>query len=132
MRRIVLDASALMTFFENRAGATRIESLLVRASEGKESLLMSVVNLGEVYYSLWRTRSEGVARELLGRVLQMPVEIVPADLELTCAAAALRARHRLAYVDCFAAALAEQRKAYLATSDPDFRALGARVRLLFL
>ena len=54
MKRVVLDASALMTFFEDRPGAAKVEELIAQATEGKCELLISVVNWGEVYYSVWR------------------------------------------------------------------------------
>ncbi len=60
MKRIVLDASAVMTFFEDRPGAAKVEDLLARATEGKCELLMSVVNWGEVYYSVCRAKGPGV------------------------------------------------------------------------
>jgi PIN domain nuclease of toxin-antitoxin system len=65
MKRIVLDASALMTFFEDRPGADKVEDLIRLGIEGKRQLLMSVVNWGEVYYSTWRAKGPGVARKVL-------------------------------------------------------------------
>jgi len=50
----VLDASALMAFFEDRAGGEKVEELLSKAAEAKRPLLMSLVNWGEVYYAIWR------------------------------------------------------------------------------
>ena len=120
MKRIVLDASALMIFFENRPGVEKVEELIRLAVEGKRQLLMSVVNWGEVYYSIWRTKGPGIARKVIEDIAQLPLEIVDADLELTRSAAELRAEHKLPYADGFAAALALQRKASLATSDRDF------------
>jgi predicted nucleic acid-binding protein len=120
MKRIVLDASALMTFFENRPGAEKVQDLIRLGVEGKRQLLMSVVNWGEVYYSTWRTKGPGVARKVIEDIAQLPLEIVDADLELTRGAAELRAEHKLPYTDCFAAGLAAARKASLATSDKDF------------
>ena len=105
MKRIVLDASALMIFFENRPGVEKVEELIRLAVEGKRQLLMSVVNWGEVYYSTWRTKGPGVARKVIEDIAQLPLEIVDADLELTRTAAELRAGHKLPYVDSFAAAL---------------------------
>jgi PIN domain nuclease of toxin-antitoxin system len=51
MKRIVLDASAVMTFFENRPGADKVEDLIHLGVAAKRQLLMTVVNWGEVYYS---------------------------------------------------------------------------------
>jgi predicted nucleic acid-binding protein len=41
-------------------------------------------------------------------------------MELTRLAASLKAGHNLPYADCFAAALAQDRKATLVTSDGDY------------
>jgi len=79
MKRIVLDASALMIFFENRPGVEKVEELIRLAVEGKRQLLMSVVNWGEVYYSTWRTKGPGVARKVIEDIAQLPLEIVDAD-----------------------------------------------------
>jgi predicted nucleic acid-binding protein len=131
MKRIVLDASALMTFFEDRPGAGKVEELIRLGVEGKRQLLMSVVNWGEVYYSTWRAKGPGVARKVLEDIAQLPLEIVNADLELTRTAAELRAEHKLPYADCFAAALAASRKASLATSDRDFASVEKNLDILW-
>jgi predicted nucleic acid-binding protein len=131
MKRIVLDASAIMTFFEDRPGADKVEDLIRLGVESKRQLLMSVVNWGEVYYSTWRAKGPGVARKILDDIAQLPLEIVNADLELTRTAAELRAEHKLPYIDCFAAALAVNRKASLATSDKDFAHVEERLEILW-
>ena len=120
MKTYVLDASALMTFFEDRAGADKVEELLAGAAEDKRPLAMSVVNWGEVYYSVWRARGEKAAALKLQEITQLPIEIVGVDMELGKLAASLKAEHNLPYADCFAAALAQARKATLVTSDKDF------------
>jgi predicted nucleic acid-binding protein len=104
MKRIVLDASAVMTFFENRPGAENVEDLIDLGVADKHQLLMSVFNLGEVYYSIWRAHGLGVARKILEDLLRLPIDMVDADLELTRLATELRADHKLPYTDCFAAA----------------------------
>lgn len=131
MKRIVLDASAVMTFFENRPGAEKVEDLIRLGVEGKRQLFMSVVNWGEVYYSTWRAKGPGVARKAIENIAQLPLEIVDADLDLTHTAAELRAEHKLPYTDCFAAALALQRKAPLATSDKDFSHIEKKLDILW-
>jgi len=132
MKRVVLDASAVMTFFEDRPGAAKVEDLLARAAEGKCELLMSVVNWGEVYYSVWRAKGPGVARKVLAEIAQLPIDLIDAGYELTKLAAELHADHKLPYADCFAAALAANRKASLATSDADFAKLERHLNLLWI
>lgn len=109
-----------MTFFENRPGAQKVEEVMQLAVDGKRALFMSVVNWGEVYYSVWRAKGPGVALKVIADIAQLPIALVDAGHDLTRHAAELRAQHKLPYVDCFAAALALSRKAALVTSDADF------------
>jgi predicted nucleic acid-binding protein len=132
LKTYVLDARALMTFFEDRAGAQKVEELLAKAAETKHPLLMSVVNWGEVYYSVWRARGEKAAREKLKEIAQLPIEIVGVDMELGRLAATLKAEHNLPYADCFAGAIAQTRRATLVTSDKDFERLGGLVRTVWV
>ena len=132
MKRVVLDASAVMAFFENRPGAEKVEDLINRAVEEKVELLMSMVSWGEVYYSVWRARGKGAAEEKLRFLGQLPIEIVPPEAELTKLAASFRAQHKLLYADCFVAALAKTRKAELLTADADFALVKHEVQLLKL
>lgn len=131
MKRIVLDASALMTFLEDRPGAEKVEELIRLGVEGKRQLLMSVVNWGEMYYSTWRANGPGVARKVLEDIAQLPVQIIDADFDLTHRAAELRAEHKLPYTDCFAAALTADRKASLATSDKDFAHVEKKIDIVW-
>jgi len=132
VKTYVLDASALMTFFEDRPGADKVEELLAKAAETRRPLLMSVVNWGEVYYSIWRARGEKAAHAKLQQIAQLPIQVVDVDLELAKLAATLKAQHNLPYADCFAAALAQARKVTLVTSDKDFECVGTALRILWV
>ena len=132
MKNYVLDASALMVFFEDRAGAEKVEELLAKAAETKRPLLMSVVNWGEVFYSVWRARGEKAAREKLKEIAQLPIDILGVDMELAQLAATLKAEHNLPYADCFAGALARARKAALVTCDKDFERAGSLLKTVWL
>ena len=82
---------------------------------------MSVVNWGEVYYTIARSRGFAETDKIMNRVKLLPLALVDADAELTTRAAQLKAGHGLPYADCFAAATAGS-DAMLVTSDTkDFR-----------
>jgi uncharacterized protein len=132
VKAYVLDASALMAFFEDRAGAGKVEELLAKAAEAKRTLAMSVVNWGEVFYSVWRAHGEKEAKAKLQEIAQLPIEIIGVDLELGKVAASLKAERNLPYADCFAAALAQSRKATLVTSDKDFERAGTALKILWV
>jgi predicted nucleic acid-binding protein len=130
--RFVLDASAIITIYENRAGAEKLAALLQQAGDAKAKLAMSVVNWGEAYYSVWNTSGPGVARHVIEEIAQLPISIVPADLEQTRFAAELKAQHKLPYADCFAASLALLQRATLVAADSDFSLLKKKLSLLLL
>jgi len=132
VKTYVLDSTALVTFFEDRAGAEKAEGLLVNASEAKRPLLMSVVNWGEVYHSIWRTRGEQAANEKLQEISQLPIDVIDVDMPTAKLAARFKAECKLPYADCFAAALAQQRKSALITSDADFKAVERRLNVIWL
>lgn len=124
-RRYVLDANALIGFFEDREGtAAKIERLVGEALRQGSPLLMSAVNWGEVFYTAWRRHGEAKAREAEAGLREMPIAVIPADIDRATRAAALKQKHNLGYADAFAAELAIERGAWLVTADPEFARVG--------
>jgi predicted nucleic acid-binding protein len=124
-RRYVLDANPLVGLFKDRKGiAEKVERLLHDALVGELPLLMSAFNWGEVFYTEWKYRGEVNAREAEVKLRQLPIAVIPADLDRATRAAALKQKHNLGYADAFAAELAIERGAWLVTADPEFSRLG--------
>jgi predicted nucleic acid-binding protein len=124
-RRFVLDANALIGFFEGRLGVSeRVRKLLSEAMRQDVPLLMSAVNWGEVFYMEWRYRGEAKAWEAEARLQEMPVAVISVDRERASRAGALKQNHSLGYADAFAAELAIERGAWLVTADPEFSKVG--------
>jgi predicted nucleic acid-binding protein len=132
MKRAVLDASAVISFLEERSGAEVIEKLVAEGFAGKTELFISVVNWGEVYYSTWRARGQDAARRMAAEISQFPIRVVDADFDLTKSAAELHVKYKLPYADCFAAALSKSRKAQLVTGDRDFALVELEIEVRFL
>lgn len=128
----VLDAYAVIAFFEDEPGADLVRGLILRAEEGSLKLLMSVVNLGEVWYSIARTTSPETADQYIREIQGMAIETVDADWQLTRQAAVFEAGGNIAYGDCFAAALAKDRKADLITGDKEFSVLGGEINIAWV
>jgi PIN domain nuclease of toxin-antitoxin system len=61
MKSYVLDASALLRFIEDQAGAPRVEELLNWARRGDVRILLSAVNWGEAYYVMARLQGQAQA-----------------------------------------------------------------------
>jgi predicted nucleic acid-binding protein len=121
----VLDANALIGFFEGRRGVSeKVSRLLSDALRQDSPLLMSAVNWGEVFYMEWRYQGEAKAREAEAILQRMPVAVIAVDRERATRAGALKQRHGLGYADAFAAELAMERGAWLVTADPEFSRVG--------
>lgn len=130
----VLDSWALLAFFEDEPAADAVEKLILDGETGKHRLMLCAVNWGEIYYTVMRRVSRKAADEKAQQIAELPIEIIPvgADLLLAREAAALKAQHKLACADAFAAALAKLRRAELVTGDPEFTALEDQVKIRWL
>jgi predicted nucleic acid-binding protein len=104
----------------------------LKAEENRVNLLISVVNLGEVWYSIARTNSPEVADQYVGEVKGMAIEIVDVDWVLTRQAAAFKVNGNISYGDCFAAALAKLKKAELVTGDKEFKSLEGEIKISWI
>jgi ribonuclease VapC len=130
----VLDSWALLAFFEDEPAAEAVEKLLLDGESGKTELLLSVVNWGEIYYSIMRRISQDAAEAKALEIAGLPIEVVPVDADLVLArqAAQFKAVHKMSYADAFAAALAKTRKAELITGDREFKPLEKDIKVRWL
>ena len=131
-RSVVLDSHALLTYLEGEPGADFVENALGMADQGKVEMFMTIVNWGEVYYSLLRSKGERTAQEATFVLDQLPVEIVNMDMNLVQRASRIRERFRLPNGPCFAASLASSRGCPVLTGDELFRPLIEEVQILWM
>jgi predicted nucleic acid-binding protein len=105
----------------NGSGAEVVDRLFREARDSEQPLQMSVVNWGEVYYTIARARGFAESSNLMNRIKTLPLAVLDANEAVTTQAARLKAGHGLPYADCFAAATAG-RDGILVTSDAkDFK-----------
>ncbi len=132
MKKYVLEANAVFDLVEAGPGFQKVEHLFQTAIQQHSSIVISVLNWGEVFYLLWQQRGEETARRTTARLSRLPIEIVPVDLAQAIKAGELKAVHKIPYVDCIAAALATLHQATLVTSDRDFEKLGRHFPVLWI
>jgi len=130
----VIDSWALIAFFEDENAAEEVERILNLASVNRCKLFMSVVNWGEVYYSTMRKTSREVADKVAGQIASLPIEIVGVseDLAMVKQASLYKASYKMSYADCFAAALAKEKKAELITGDLEFKNVENEIKINWL
>jgi len=128
----VVDSYGLLAYIEGEDGAAKMIEVFRVARDSGRDVLLCVVNWGEVYYITLREAGPERADEVAHLISTLPIQIVPAELELTKQAALFKSKHRMSYADCFAAALAMQRKAELVTGDKEFRQVEKEIKILWL
>jgi ribonuclease VapC len=128
----VLDAYALVAFIEDEPGAEAVLELLSALGDGTVSLLITSVNLGEVWYALARAYGTPAADEKVAALLDLGISLEVVDWSLARAAAAFKRRGGISFADCFAAALAQLHEAPVVTGDPEFRRLEGEVRVRWM
>lgn len=115
----ILDAHALLAFFEKEPGYEKVQAAFVNAVEKDSNLLMTSVNYGEVYYIVLRECGQQKAEEIEGIIRTLPIEIVDVDISMAKEAARFKAKYKISYADCFSAALTKLRKGELHTGDKE-------------
>ena len=121
MRSHALNASALYRFLLNEPGAEVVAGLFKRARDADATLMISVINWGEVYYGIARRRGLRVAQEIMAQVRHLPLRVINADEPITEAAARLKSGHGLPYADCFAAVIAGKTNVLVTADVKDFK-----------
>jgi ribonuclease VapC len=131
-KTIVLDSWAVLAYLEDENPGKQVAEILADAHEHGTSLLMTTVNAGEVWYILAREVSEPEAERAVADLKRLGIQFVDADWNLTRLAAGFKAKHRMSYADCFAAALAKDHKADLVTGDKEFQQVQHDIRIHWL
>jgi ribonuclease VapC len=120
-KAIVLDSWAVIAYLEDEQAAEKVADIISDAHEEGIPLLMTVVNAGEVWYIVARETSAAEAEASIKQLHDLGIEFVDADWNLAKDAGYFKSKNKMSFADCFAAALAKQRRANLATGDPEFK-----------
>lgn len=120
-RALVLDSWAVLAYLGGETSGQQVADLIADAHEREIPIYMSVINVGEVWYILAREISEGKADQAIADLSGLGIEIIDVGWPLTRVAATFKAHYRMSYADCFAAAVAKDRKSDLVTGDQEFK-----------
>ena len=128
----VLDTYSLLAYFEGEVGKETMIEVFRSARDSGRDLFLSAVNWGEVFYIALREEGRKRADEVAHLISTLPIQVIPADLELAKQAAEFKATKKMSYADCFAVALAKLKKAELVTGDKEFNQVEGEVKILWL
>jgi predicted nucleic acid-binding protein len=120
---LVVDAFPLLVLIRKQNGWEWVRDIVDEATDGGFPHLVSLINLGEVYYMMLREYGEELAQKMLEGILDSSFEIMIPTFEHMKQAAKWKAGGGLSYADCYAAALAFERGIPLLTGDKEFSIL---------
>lgn len=128
--KIVLDAWALLAYLQREEpAASRVRTVLREAEAHRAALFASLINVGEVFYTVGRRKGEQAAEETIEELRQLPIAILPPEPETIMNAARVKMHHALSYADAFAVVTARDLKGTLMTGDPEILQLKGIVSL---
>lgn len=131
-KAMVLDSWAVIAYLEDEEAAEKVADTIGDAHEDGIPLLMTVVNAGEVWYIVARETSASEADASIKQLSDLGIQFVEADWDLAKDAAYFKSRNKMSFADCFAAALAKQRKASLVTGDSEFKQIQQDIAIIWL
>lgn len=132
MKRYVFDSSVLISYLDGEPNAEKVANILEEINESDIDAFLCVVNYGEVYYHFLRTGGSSTGETILKVIKTLPIKIVEANIELTLSASKIKAFNKMSYADCYAAALTENKKGILLTSDKEFKQIEKNIKIDFL
>jgi predicted nucleic acid-binding protein len=129
---IVLDSFALVAFYHKEGGWQKVQKTLYDLAASGQKALLSVINWGEFYYTIKRRVGKRKAEGALALLAQLPVEILPADIDLVKEAAEIKSDYPVSYADAFCIATAQRFQGRVFTNDPEFTSVADIVPVVWL
>ncbi|QTA80130.1 PIN domain-containing protein [Desulfonema limicola] len=114
MKSYVLDACALIAFFNGENGADTVENILL----GHDLRLMSVINVYEVCYDAAKAGGMDNGIRIYNEIHQLPIKIIKTiGKELLKEAMYFKTNYKISLADSFALGLARLNHAVLISAD---------------
>lgn len=132
MERYALDSFAVLAYLGEERGCEIVERLLIKAKKGEVKLFMCYVNLGEIYYILFREEGVERANEAMALIKRWPVDFAPVDEKICLIAGRMKATHAISYADAYVVALGLHKDARLVTGDPEFKEVEGVVDVMWI
>ena len=129
---LVLDSWSILAYLEDEPAGQQVAEMIADAHESGTPVMMTVVNAGEIWYITARETSEDEADRTILELAQLGIQFSDADWKLAREAARFKAKGKLSFADCFAAALAKENRADLVTGDAEFKQVESEIKVHWL
>lgn len=121
--RFVLDTFAVLTYLKEESGWQKVRNILWSAAGNKIIIFLNLVNLGELYYIIYREYGALEADKVVNMIKLWPLQLVAVKEELAIIAGRMKAENKISYADAYVLATAMIKKGAIVTGDPEFKPL---------
>jgi len=122
---VVLDSSALLTIWNDEAGADRVAELL---GSGKK-IYISFMTLMECRYRIWKNVDRHESERFSEYLDLLPLEVVGVTEAVFDLAVEIKATYNLSVCDSWIIATAVSTRSLLVHKDPEFEQVAHRLQL---
>jgi predicted nucleic acid-binding protein len=128
-----MDSNAILRYLDNEPGADRVENCINAHVAGRDQIVISAVQWGEIASVLLKRYGQPAAETALHDLRAFDFNLVPATAERAQRAAFIKVRTKIPYADAFAVELASDSSDHLLiTGDFDFKAAEQQIKIEFL
>jgi ribonuclease VapC len=125
----VFDSWAILAYFNKEKGGYKVKEVLQKAKEKEETVYMHKVNLGEVFYIIYRRKGREDAFKFINWLKLCPITFVNMEDRLLFLAGEIKATHSTSYADAFVIATSKIYGVKILTGDPEFKNLKGIVEI---
>jgi ribonuclease VapC len=131
-QRFILDSYSLLAYLQAEPAGEKVRDILKQGAANQAEVLLSVINLGEIYYIIQRKRGQDIAQEIMQDISSLPMQLIDVCTKRVLAAADIKACYPISCADSFVVATAKEFSATIVSGDPDFKALDPRACCIWL
>ena len=132
-KRIILDTSAILTYFEGEEGKKTVEEFLIESASHEIELFIPFSAAIEFYYINFNSQGEETANQRFAMLMSLPVEVLKSiDEPYMIQAGRLKASYPISFADALIAAYVYLENASLVHKDPEYLVLKNEIDLITL
>ncbi len=128
----VLDTYALLAYLRREKNFEIVRKIILETLQARSRAVMSVINLGELYYMQARKSGVSRAEQSVKFVERAGIIIEHVTTKRVINAAKIKSTVSLSYADAFAASLALELNSTLVTGDAEYKPLEPNLKVLWL
>ena len=129
----ILDASAILRYLDDDAGAARVAEIIKSHLAGTSEAVIAALHWGEIDGVTCKAHGRQSMDLVLSRLSAFGIRVVPADRDQAVSAALIKLKRLIPYVDAFGIALAAAaRDSVFVTAEFDFKPASGDAKIEFL